>query len=466
MVTGEDPFADDLQGEAGDPNGFADPAAYDFSIAHFTDTQYLAEGAVEQETPEERAVWASAYAGVTEWIAENADARKIAYVAHTGDLIENNIRKPATDAMHQQVVGEFEVSSDAHAVLDAAGVPNGVLAGNHDNQSGTENGPEAIYNRYFGPDRYQAAAAGWQQAEYGGPWREGDNQNHYDLFTAGGLDFVVVGLSYGVTREEAEWADSIFKRFPGRNGILLSHDYLAPSSSPDGRGATFSAPDGSMLYNTVVQPNPNVFLILAGHEHGVGTNVKPEVGTVGNGVVELLADYQFYTVSADRLGLTEIGGYDPDTQLRFGASYLRMLQFDVDRGEMSVDTYSPLLDDFGATEYDTNRRYNGLEDNMVLPVDLTSRTTTLVTDSVALFAPTDVIGETVVASGEVASVPWGGLKPGTAYAWIVTARSAGGGVTSSRPSVFATVDEQGRPTSPDAESSLAPYFGQPPTAAR
>ena len=28
----------------------------------------------------------------------------------------------------------------------------------------------------------------------GGPWREGDNQNHYDLFSAGGLDFVVVGL--------------------------------------------------------------------------------------------------------------------------------------------------------------------------------------------------------------------------------------------------------------------------------
>ncbi|MGP4103115.1 metallophosphoesterase [Nonomuraea sp. KM90] len=458
MVTGEDPFADDI--EPGDPNGFADPATYDFSIVHFTDTQYLSEGAVEQETAEERAVWESAYAGVVNWISANKDQRKISYVAHTGDIIENNIRKPADEAMQRQVTGEFEVSSKQQRVLDDAGIPNGVIAGNHDNQSGTENGPEAIYNKYYGPTRYQDVSQGWQHAKYGGPWKEGDNQNHYDLFSAGGLDFVVVGLSYGVTREEAEWADSVFKKFPNRNGILLSHDYLVPSTNPDGRGAGFSAPDGSMLYKTVVEKNPNVFLILAGHEHGVGTNVKPKVGQVGNGVVELLADYQFYTVSADRLGLTEIGGYRPEDQLQFGASFFRLLQFDVKRAELSVDTYSPLLDDFGANEYDPARRYNGLEDNMVLPVDLTSRTTTLQTDSLALYKPTRTIGRSKVASGQVASVTWDRLKDDTAYAWFVTARSAGGGVTASEPSVFVTKDEHGRPGTWGPDSPMHRWFNR------
>ncbi|MER7504934.1 metallophosphoesterase [Nonomuraea pusilla] len=456
MVTGEDPFADDIR--PGDPDGFADPSTYDFSIAHFTDTQYLSEGAVEQETPEERAVWESAYAGIVNWIKDNKDQRKISYVAHTGDIVENNIRKPADDAARRQIAGEFEVSSKQQRVLDEAGIPNGVIAGNHDNQSGTEEGPGAIYNTYYGPGRYQDAARGWRHAEYGGPWKEGDNQNHYDLFSAGGLDFVVVGLSYGVTREEAEWADSVFKRFPDRNGILLSHDYLVPSGSPDGRGAAFSAPDGSMLYKTVVEKNPNVFLILAGHEHGVGTNVKPKVGQVGNGVVELLADYQFYTVSADRLGLTEVGGYKPDDQLQFGASFLRLLQFDVKRAELSVDTYSPLLNDFGATEFDPARRYNGLEDDMVLPVDLTSRATSFRTDALALYVPTRVIGESTVGSGQVASVTWDRLKSDTAYAWFVTARSAGGGVTASEPSVFVTRDEQGRPGRWTQDSPLYRWF--------
>ncbi|MET8824450.1 metallophosphoesterase [Streptomyces sp. NPDC004610] len=457
MVTGEDPFADDI--EAGDPNGFADPDTYDFSLVHLTDTQYLSEGAVEQESAEERAVWEKAYGDITRWVADHQDERKISYVAHTGDIIENNIRKPADEATQRQIVAEMEVSSEQQRILDDAGVPNGVIAGNHDNQSGTETGPDALYNRYYGPDRYEALSEGWEQAEYGGPWREGDNQNHYELFSAGGLDFVVVGLSYGVTREEAAWADSVFQRFPDRNGIVLSHDYLAPSTSPDGRGAGFSAPDGSMLFKTVVQDNPNVFLILAGHEHGVGTNVKPKVGEITHGVVELLADYQFYTVFADRLGLTEIGGYRPEDQLRFGSSFFRLLQFDVDRSELTVDTYSPLLDEFGATEYDADHRYDGTEDNMVLPVDLSTRTTTFRTDSLALYDPVDVIGRTTVASGATAQVTWKGLRPGSTHAWFVTARSTGGGVTASEPSVFVTKDERGRPGTWGPGSPHYPWFG-------
>ena len=456
LVTGEDPFADDIVD--GDPEGFADPDSYDFSIVHFTDTQYLSEGAVEQETPEERAVWASAYQGIVDWVVENAEERKVAYAAHTGDITENNTRPPLDEPMRQQIIGEFEFSSEQQGVLDGAGIPNGVVAGNHDNQGGLETGPEALYNQYYGPDRYAAADDRWEQAEYGGPWREGDNQNHYDLFSAGGLDFVVVGLSFGVTREEVDWANSIFQRFPDRNGILLTHDYVMPSTLPDGRDGGIAAPDGAVLYNRVVAPNPNVFLVLAGHRHGVGTNIRPPVGEIGHGVVELLADYQAYTVSADRLGLTEIGGYQPDDQLRFGASFFRLLQFDVDRSELIVDTYSPLLANFGASEFDPDGRYDGTEDNMVLPVDLQTRTTTFQTDAIALYTPSAQIGSVTVPSGSVASADWTDLEPGTTYAWIVTARSAGGGVTASEPAVFTTTDARGRPGTWGPEAPLYPYF--------
>jgi hypothetical protein len=444
LVTGQDPFADDL--DASDRQGFDDPAGYDFSMVHFTDTQYLSEGAVEQETPEERAVWENAYGDVTRWIRDHARQHEIRYVAHTGDIIENNVRPPATPEMERQITDEFEVASRLQQILDESGVANGVIAGNHDNQSGRENGPSAQYNSYFGPDRYTAASQGWEDASYGGPWRDGDNQNHYDLFSAGGLDFVVVGLSYGITRAEAAWADRIFKQFPDRNGILLSHDYIRPSSSLDGRGGTFSAPDGSLLYNTIVADNTNVFLVLAGHEHGVATNVKPDAGAVGNGVVELLADYQSYQVTAERLGLTDIGGYPPNQGLPFGASFFRMLQLDVARSELSVDTYSPFLDEFGATEYDTNQRYDGREDTMVLPVDLATRRTRFATDSLAVYAPTGLVGRDRVHSGEVASVTWKRLRPDTAYAWFVTAVSEGGGIAFSDPQVFATADSRGRPS--------------------
>jgi hypothetical protein len=433
MVTGEDPFADDI--DPGDKDRFADPGDYDFSMVHYTDTQYLTEGAVEQETAEERAVWAQGYTGVMDWIVDNAEERKIAYVAHTGDITENNIRAIPPE-LEEQVAGEFEFASEAQGRIDAAGIPNGVVAGNHDNQSGKN--PE-LFDQHFGPDRYEALAEDWENATYGGSMTPGSNENHYDLFSAGGLDFVVVGLSYGVTRDEAEWAASIFDRYSDRNGILLTHDYLEPSTSPDGRGANFGGSDGPLLYNLLVKDNPNVFLVLAGHRHGVGTNVRPPVvGDIGGGVVELLADYQFYTVTAGQLGLTQVGGYNPADRLRFGASFFRMLQFDVDRGEVTVDTFSPLLGEFGATEYDEDRRYNGLEDNMVLPVDLTSRTTSFSTESVVLYDPVHEIGHDTVASGEVASVRWTGLKPDRTYAWFVTARTSGGGTTTASPAYFTT----------------------------
>ncbi|WP_141015094.1 Ig-like domain repeat protein [Nocardioides sambongensis] len=473
MVTGEDPFADDLQQPDPVANELDDPASYDFSLAHYTDTQYLSEGAAggtyddfdgvtedtDVMTEVEQAIWQRSYRDTTEWLAANADDRKIAYVAHTGDIIENNINNPDTvgnvnpdtglNELDEQVRKEFEASSEYQKVLDDAGVVSQVVAGNHDNQRGTETGPTSRFNTYFGPGRYDAADDTWGEGNsYGGPWKEGDNQNNYVLFSAGGLDFVGIGLSYGVDREEARWADGILKRYADRNAIVLTHDYLAPSTSPDGRGGGLMG-DGSALYKLLVEPNPNVFLVLAGHRHGVAANVKRGVGvTMSNGVVELLADYQAYTATAEELGLDgDLDGdgdvdHAPTDRLRFGASFLRLLQFDVERSVMSVDTYSPHLDDLGATEYDIageqQPRYDGTEDAMVLPVDLNSRTTSFTTDSVAAFLPGERIGSDTVASGEVATVTWDDLGVDSTHGWMVTARSSGGGRAVSEPAVFAT----------------------------
>lgn len=480
LVTGEDPFADDI--DPGDPaqNQLDDPSTYDFSLAHYTDTQYLSEGAAggtyddfdgvtedtDGMTAEEQAIWQAAYRDTTEWLAQNAEERKVSYVAHTGDIIENNINdvdaapvNPDTGLVElsEQARKEFEQASAFQKVLDDAGVVSQVVAGNHDNQRGTETGPESRFNDYFGPERYEAADDAWgENGSYGGPWKDGDNQNNYVLFSAGGLDFVGIGMSYGVTREEADWADGILKRYADRNAIVLTHDYLAPSTEADGRGGEFMG-DGSALYKLLVERNPNVFLVLAGHRHGVATNVKKGVGvTMSNGVVELLADYQAYTVSAEELGLDgDLDGdgdvdHAPDERLRFGASFLRLLQFDVERGTMSVDTYSPHLDNLGATEYDITddqqqTRYNGYEDTMVLPVDLSSRTTSLVTESLAAYLPGERIGSDTVPSGELATVTWDDLEPGTTYGWMVSALSSGGGEAMSEPASFRTA-ELGAPT--------------------
>jgi chitodextrinase len=497
LVTGEDPFADDLSprdsSAQNDKDHFEDPGSYDFSIAHFTDTQYLTEGAAggtyddwdgtsepsDVETAEEQAIWAAAYRDETQWIADNAPGRKIAYTAHTGDIIENDYFDPLAKnpdgslqrpGLNEQVDRELAAASSYQKILDDSGVVNQVIAGNHDDQLGAETGPNSRFSKTFSANRYYQVSKSWPAGTEYHAWDEKtnadgtvtlgkDNQNNYMLFSAGGLDFVAVGLSYGVTPEEAKWADSVFNRYKDRNGILLSHDYLRPSTNPDGRGADFSTPDGSPLFKLVVENNPNVFLVLAGHEHGVGTNLKTNVGvTVAHDVVELLADYQFYTVSAGELwpdlvdgnGNIDVNGdgtadHKSTDRLQFGASFLRLLQFDVGRAVMHIDTYSPFLNNFGATEYDirqdgsqTRPRYNGAEDNLTVPVDLTSRKTSFSTDSLAVYVPSGAIGTDQVTANGTATVSWTGLLPGTSYAWIVSARSADDGMAVAQPAVFRT----------------------------
>jgi len=200
-----------------------------------------------------------------------------------------------------------------------------------------------------------------------------------------------------------------------------------------------------MLSDRVVSQNSNVFLVLSGHVHGVGTNVDGNAGVKidrNHGVVEILADYQEYRVPASQVwsekvlpgGGIDLNGdgvaeYQNNDGIILGASFLRLLQIDVENATMSVDTYSPFLNNFGATEYDGSGRYNGAEDNFVVPIDLPTRTTTVVTDGLSVVTPTDaVIGISTVSSGWPASVRWTGLEQDRLYAWTATSSDPSGAV--------------------------------------
>ena len=331
-----------------EPDGaFRDPATYDLAIAHITDTQYLSQCANGAGIlPAKMKRCQAIYTGMNQWIVDNAATRKIAYTAHTGDLVDSYWFKTPNLAK-----GEFSWAAKAQAVLDDAGMPNGVLPGNHDNARGADS---SVYNQFFGPARYQAASARATQPYYQGPWKAGDNSNHVDTFRAGGVDFAVVHLGYQPSDAALAWADAEIKKRPRANVIVATHAYLKPGPAPDGVGAPLSD-DGARVRGRVVDPNPNVFLVLSGHEHGVGRNVRQDAGSPGHQVIELMADYQDYNAGWDGRG---------------HAGFVRLLQMDVQRGELTVDTFSPSLQSFRSRDYDTKigRHYSGAEDEFTLPV--------------------------------------------------------------------------------------------------
>lgn len=130
-------------------NRFADPEDDDFSIAHATDTQFLSEGVNDSslhDAAQER--FAAADRAQMNWIVENADDPKIAYVANTGDIIENLMLPHHPEDRARQ---EFEFASQMQSILDEAGSPNGIIPGKYDKKydNGWGTFGNDMFNDYF-----------------------------------------------------------------------------------------------------------------------------------------------------------------------------------------------------------------------------------------------------------------------------------------------------------------------------
>src|ERR1700719_2243383 len=254
-----------------------------------------------------------------QWIVNNNESLNIAYVAGLGDVVQdgNNNGNPSEwlNANHS-----FSLLEDPVATGRPEGIPYGLSVGNHD-QGPTGNGgvdsSTTSYNQYFGISRFSG------RSYYGGSFSSSDNNNHYDLFSASGLDFVVVHLEWDENVAHPEfitWADSILQQFPNRRAIVVTH-YLCD----DGFQANFST-QGQAIYNGL-KGNPNLFLMLGGHY------TPPEGWRQdtfnGNRIVSLHSDYQ-----EDTNG---------------GNGWFRIMTFSPANNSIHVQTYSPTLNQFENT---------------------------------------------------------------------------------------------------------------------
>ena len=274
-----------------------------FTIVVLPDTQYYAAG-MHGGTPE-------IFEAQTRWIVENRDALNIAFVTQLGDCVEHG----------DEYLEEWQAADAAMSLLDDPdgpglpdGIPFGIAVGNHDQSpQGDADGTTTYYNQFFGETRFRG------RAYYGGHYG-GDNDNHYQLFSAGRRDVIVVHLEYDASPDEAvlHWADDLLKAHADRRAVVVTH-HLVGSGNP----APFSA-QGQAIYDAL-KGNPNLLLMLGGHVAGGGGEGQRVDTYQGNRVYSLLSDYQG----------RENGGN----------GMLRIMRFDSDRGEIAVTTFSPYAND-------------------------------------------------------------------------------------------------------------------------
>ncbi len=362
---------------------------YDFTFVVESDTQYYNEdydGNPSQDVDGQYQYQLDIHS----WIINNRERMNIQYLFHDGDIIDD-----------EPLIPEWENADQAYRMLDEAGIPYGVLAGNHD--VGHLSGDYTNFSRYFGEARYSGNP--W----YGGSYK--DNRGHYDLITVDGIDFIMIYMGWGIGDEEIQWMNDVLAQYPERKAILNFHEYLLASG---GLGE-----EPQRIYDEVVAANPNVCMVLSGHYHNAQTRID-SFDDDGDGIAErnvyqLLFDYQ---------GLNQ-----------GGMGYIRLMHFDMENEKIIFRTYSPSLDDYDAkdeTGIGDVAGINGEEEFEISFADLgiTPRVKTLETTGLTV----DVYGDTVigtvenVASGTAASYTWTGAPEGT-IGWYAEITDAYGGLT-------------------------------------
>lgn len=255
-----------------------------FTIVWLTDPQYYA------------ACHPKIYDCLGDWFVKKYKKNDFGYLIVSGDIVNN-----------ASCINQWEVANRNYKKLDNAGVPYGILAGNHDViMKGID---YRMFMYYFGASRYM------NRSWYGESMD--NNRNHYDLMSFGCHDFIILylGFSTEATNETINWSNSVLKKYPDRTAMLVLHEYLDSNAELTQRAKIVS--------DSIVSKNNNVLLVLCGHYHGAQRKIKTIYNPDGTTrrVIEMLSDYQKGPNGGD--------------------GYLRLLNFCPDSGTLKVVSYSP-----------------------------------------------------------------------------------------------------------------------------
>ena len=107
-------------------------------------------------------------------------------------------------------------------------------------------------------------------------------RDSYQLFSSGGLDFIIVNLEINPPSSVVTWANGLLTTYASRRAIVVTHDYLT-GRGPVRRWAT-------SLWTNLVSGNCNVFMVLSGHATEEASS--PTRGGSCQPVHQVLQDYQ------------------------------------------------------------------------------------------------------------------------------------------------------------------------------
>lgn len=275
-------------------------SAEPFTIAVFPDTQIYAKSYPE------------IFRAQGAWLARSAPREGIAFVAHVGDVVDDNSDE------------QWEVASSAFEPLDGV-VAYGIAPGNHDyGRRGSASDRSSGLSTFFPPERL-----GRSLLE---TFEPGRSESTAHLFETPEGPWLALGLEFAPRLAVVAWAHAVLDAHPGVPAFVFTHAHLYfdatrySSERADQKWAPrcygLCAPDGhdgEALYRALLAPRSEIRMVFSGHvlsEGGARLSTRRPDGTW---LHEMLSNYQ-------------TGPYGGDGNLRLVR---------VSRERFEVHTYSP-----------------------------------------------------------------------------------------------------------------------------
>lgn len=215
------------------------------------------------------------------WIVTNRQSENIKYVASVGDITDNY------GSTTSESTGQWQRAHDSYEVLKTAGVPFGVVPGNHDiyyasggnyPNNGTTFPPNPNFHPNFGRPQFWSLPNKYNMAGFPNSY---SNQNHYDVINTPAGEFMIIYFRWHHMESEADpvivWAKSMIELPENANKriIAVTH-YVAGRHDDDEDGKNdwgrqgYQIPGYSQankIYDAL-KHYPNFFMFLGGHVPG------------------------------------------------------------------------------------------------------------------------------------------------------------------------------------------------------
>ena len=283
---------------AGDP---------EFTLAFVGDIQALTEMDYKNSIDDDPSNDTAYVDALFDWVAENADDKKIKHVFTLGDLTEfssandPNLSYAAKDPATSNASGDKEwiIVKNAISQLDGV-VPYSIVRGNHDDYQ---------IDDFFNYEAYTENFDGFYREE-SGTYKDSIT-NSYRLVNLGGYKFIFITLDFNPTRAVVTWLDEILTTYSDHKAIITTHTYidmennLATVRNLQGvlvagkyNGA---APD--WIWKNCLKNHENVLMTVCGHLDGRDTHFVMTEGDNGNKIANLMVNPQLYDKDTQPTGM-------------------------------------------------------------------------------------------------------------------------------------------------------------------